>query len=148
MIWILGTLSLGLAGLACVLLSQLIKTRNETKQLNWQAEHDPLTKLPNRINFEKQADELIEKAEFHFNPHAMLYVDLDQFKLINDTFGVAVANDLLFKICEELKAELRESDVLARLGSDKFGVLMIDCELDEASNQIHQRTFNKKYWKK
>lgn len=133
MLWIVGTLILGLSGLACFFSRDLIKARGITKLLFWQAKHDSLTKLPNRLSFEEAAEAMINDASVTHGKHAMCFLDLDQFKLVNDTCGHAAGDELLCKITQELRGSLRNTDLLARLGGDEFGVLLKNCDLNEAN---------------
>jgi diguanylate cyclase (GGDEF)-like protein len=104
-----------------------------TKLLFWQAKHDTLTKLPNRISFEERAQSLIFDASKHESTHAMCFLDLDQFKIVNDTCGHAVGDELLRKVTAELLEGIDSEDMLARLGGDEFGVLLAHCNLEEAN---------------
>lgn len=132
-LWILGVLTFGLSGLAYFFSKDLIKARGITKLLFWQAKHDTLTKLPNRISFEEKAQSLIFDAQQHRSTHAMCFLDLDQFKLVNDTCGHAVGDELLREISKELQGVLWADDLLARLGGDEFGILLTDSKLEEAN---------------
>jgi diguanylate cyclase (GGDEF)-like protein len=102
----------------------VINTGARNKQLSHQASHDVLTGLLNRQAFEAALRMTLEQAEVSADSHALLYVDLDRFKLVNDSCGHA-AGDLLLKDLSGVMADnLRQSDVLARLGGDEFGVLL------------------------
>ena len=91
------------------------------------ASHDPLTGLLNRREFERRLSMvLVDGAQLGVN-HAVLYLDLDQFKLVNDTCGHAAGDELLRQIAVLLRPRLREGDTLARLGGDEFGVLLEHC---------------------
>ena len=131
-LWIFSSLTLGLGGLAYFFSKDLIKSRGITKQMFWQAKHDNLTKLPNRNQFEEKALALIKDAKKKNANHAMCFLDLDQFKIVNDTCGHAAGDELLFQISNELKKTLVSPDMLARLGGDEFGVLLTNCDLDKA----------------
>ena len=133
-LWIFSSLALGLGGLAYFFSKDLIKARGVTKQMFWQAKHDTLTKLPNRNHFEEKAQALIHDAKKNNATHAMCFLDLDQFKIVNDTCGHAAGDELLFKISNELQKFLIKPDILARLGGDEFGVLLTHCDLEEAKH--------------
>jgi diguanylate cyclase (GGDEF)-like protein/PAS domain S-box-containing protein len=105
--------------------------RKLAQQLSHQATHDTLTGLVNRPEFERRLSHLLESANPHA-PHALLYLDLDQFKVVNDTCGHAAGDDLLRKISSLLRTKLRARDTLARLGGDEFGVLLEHCSATEA----------------
>ena len=96
------------------------------QQLQHQALHDPLTKLPNRILFENRyqlAHSLDDKDKSLI---AVLFVDLDNFKLVNDDFGHAVGDQVLMKLGDRMQSSLRESDTVARLGGDEFVIILED----------------------
>jgi len=103
------------------------------EKLSYQASHDPLTGLPNRREFEHQLQKLIESAQQEDIQHALFYVDLDQFKLVNDTCGHAAGDELLRQLATLLHQHTRKTDLLARLGGDEFGVLLERCSLEQAS---------------
>ena len=105
--------------------------RRLAQQLSHQATHDTLTGLVNRPEFERRLTHLLDSANPHA-PHALLYLDLDQFKVVNDTCGHAAGDDLLRQISALLRTKLRARDTLARLGGDEFGVLLEHCSVVEA----------------
>ncbi len=99
------------------------------RQLSYQASHDAVTGLINRREFENQLVAALEST--YSNPqltHGVLYVDLDQFKVVNDTFGHTAGDELLSKVSEIIQANIRSTDILARLGGDEFGVLLERCD--------------------
>ncbi len=103
------------------------------RQLSYQASHDSLTDLINRREFENRL--VTAMRALHSDPeqsHAMLYLDLDQFKVVNDTFGHIAGDALLKRIAELIHSKIRSTDVLARLGGDEFGVLMERCSEERA----------------
>ena len=108
------------------------------QELQHQASHDPLTELPNRRAFEMKLHEMVEWARNDARVHTMLYVDLDQFKLVNDTCGHSAGDQMLRQLAGVLAAECRTRDMLARLGGDEFGVLLSDCPVEKAAS-IAQR---------
>jgi len=108
------------------------RARFLAQQLTWHASHDALTGLVNRREFEHQLRQLLENAETLDKHHALLYIDLDQFKIVNDTCGHVAGDELLRQLATILGSKLRESDILARLGGDEFGVLLEGCPLDQA----------------
>jgi len=103
-------------------------------ELSWQAQHDVLTGLPNRSTFNKALDRLVEGAKEYNEIHALLYVDLDQFKIVNDTCGHAAGDELLVKVAGIFKEHLRSKDLVARLGGDEFAVLLRDCNIEGAQS--------------
>ena len=105
--------------------------RKLANELSHQATHDTLTGLVNRAEFERRLTHLLASASPH-DPHALLYLDLDQFKVVNDTCGHVAGDDLLRQISALLRTKLRARDTLARLGGDEFGVLLDHCPIAEA----------------
>ncbi|WP_019571124.1 EAL domain-containing protein [Thioalkalivibrio sp. ALMg3] len=103
-----------------------------TQQLNHQATHDDLTGLCNRREFERRLDQALHIQEEGETPHAVFYMDLDQFKIINDTCGHQAGDELLRELSERLRHLIRENDTLARLGGDEFGVLLYHCPPERA----------------
>ncbi|HKQ30161.1 MAG TPA: EAL domain-containing protein [Burkholderiales bacterium] len=94
------------------------------RELIWQVNHDPLTKLPNRSYFERALDDEINRLGRSEERSALLFLDLDRFKQINDAAGHAAGDQLLAEISQQLRTRLRESDVLARLSGDEFAILL------------------------
>lgn len=103
-----------------------------TEQLARQAVEDPLTGLMNRRGFEQRLQALLDEAQTGGSEHALCYLDLDQFKLVNDSCGHAAGDELLRQLEPVLRPTIRPQDVLARLGGDEFGVLLHRCTLEEA----------------
>ncbi len=112
----------------------MTREQDYIERLSWQASHDALTGLANRRDFESRLERTI--ADLHDKPlqHALMYLDLDQFKLVNDTCGHAAGDQLLRQISLMLASELRPGDIFARLGGDEFGVLLLDCDADRAAS--------------
>ena len=102
------------------------------QQLLWQASHDALTGLVNRREFERRLTELIETAKSKGREHAMLFMDLDGFKAVNDTCGHGAGDELLRQLTTVMLSGMRGSDTLARLGGDEFGVLLESCPVEQA----------------
>lgn len=96
------------------------------------AYHDSLTGLVNRAEFERRLNAAVGGAREAGETHALLYIDLDQFKLVNDTCGHLAGDELLRRLAQRLQRGIRESDTLARLGGDEFGVLLKNCPLERA----------------
>ncbi len=103
-----------------------------SQELSYQASHDALTGLVNRREFEIRLERLIHEGEGSGEDHALCYLDLDQFKVINDTCGHLAGDELLRQLAELFKSKVRKKDTLARLGGDEFGVLMQNCSLNQA----------------
>ncbi|MBW9271992.1 MAG: diguanylate cyclase, partial [Candidatus Thiodiazotropha sp. (ex. Lucinisca nassula)] len=94
------------------------------EELRWQAGHDALTQLHNRRYFEEQLNQEVERLKRSNEVSALLYLDLDRFKYINDTAGHAAGDRLLLEIAQQMNQRLRKSDMLARLGGDEFAVIL------------------------
>ncbi|MDP3583679.1 MAG: EAL domain-containing protein, partial [Thiobacillus sp.] len=108
------------------------QTRELTQQLSYQSTHDVLTGLFNRHEFEYQVKQAIRDAQVSGREHSLLHMDVDQFKVINDTCGHAAGDELLRQLALLLKANLRERDTLARLGGDEFALLLENCTPTDA----------------
>jgi len=117
---------------AVVVFRDVTHQRALSNQLSWHASHDVLTGLRNRREFEKEVARALHSAKQENHMHALLYVDLDRFKLVNDTAGHAAGDALLQILAKLLQEKMRDSDVLARLGGDELGVLLGHCKLDQA----------------
>lgn len=107
-------------------------TLNLARELTHQASHDALTGVPNRREFEKRLEQLLARARDDGQPHVVCYLDLDRFKVVNDTCGHVAGDELLRQVADLLRSHLRASDLLARLGGDEFGLLLQSCPLDKA----------------
>jgi diguanylate cyclase (GGDEF)-like protein/PAS domain S-box-containing protein len=108
------------------------QARRLTAELSYQASHDGLTGLVNRKAFERLVEEAVGRAGGGGPTDTLLYLDLDQFKIVNDTSGHVAGDALLQQLAALLKGRLRESDHIARLGGDEFGVLLHDCDATAA----------------
>jgi diguanylate cyclase (GGDEF)-like protein len=108
------------------------KIDQATARLVYQASHDMLTGLINRREFEQRLERLLVSALQQGREHALCYMDLDQFKVINDTCGHAAGDELLRQLALLLKGNLRDRDTLARLGGDEFALLLENCSIADA----------------
>jgi diguanylate cyclase (GGDEF)-like protein/PAS domain S-box-containing protein len=102
-------------------------------QLQYLADHDALTGLFNRRRFEEELDRVLAAAERYGRHGAVLVLDLDGFKYVNDTLGHPVGDELIARLAGTLRAELRETDVIARLGGDEFGIILAEATDEEAT---------------
>ena len=108
------------------------ETRLLSEKIVYQASHDALTGLANRSEFDGVLQQIVRESAENGLEHALCYLDLDQFKVVNDTSGHMAGDELLRQLGDVLRSHIRKGDVLARLGGDEFGVLMRKCTLDEA----------------
>ncbi len=115
-----------------IVCEDITETFRLSQQLSHQAIHDSLTGLVNRAEFERRLERLIEENRSNSSNHALCYLDLDQFKVINDTSGHLAGDELLRQLSEVLLPRIRKRDTFARLGGDEFGVLMEHCDLNHA----------------
>ncbi|MFO7277332.1 MAG: EAL domain-containing protein [Pseudomonadota bacterium] len=117
---------------AVVLLHDVTELRGLARQMSYQATHDALTGLVNRREFERRLEEAIESAHRGDGQHVLCYLDLDRFKVVNDTCGHLAGDSMLREVAKLLRDAVRDSDTVARLGGDEFGMLLIGCPLDKA----------------
>ena len=115
-----------------VVLHDVSQIRSMAQQLLWQASHDALTGLVNRIEFERRLQALIETARTQDREHALMFMDLDNFKAVNDSCGHLAGDELLRQLTTVMMTCMRGSDTLARLGGDEFGALLESCPEDQA----------------
>ncbi len=104
-----------------------------SQQLAWQANHDSLTQLLNRSHFEQLLQAAVVSIKNAAQEHTLCYLDLDQFKGVNDTCGHFAGDQLLCQVSVLFQKQLRKTDVLARLGGDEFGLLLYNCSVNEAA---------------
>lgn len=119
---------------AIVVFRDVSDTREMARQMSWQATHDSLTGLVNRREFELQLKQLIDLARQENINNALLYIDLDQFKVVNDTCGHTAGDELLRQVTYIIGDTTRQADTLARLGGDEFGVLLRGCDASIAKH--------------
>ncbi len=117
---------------AALIVRDVSRERNLLREMAFQATHDPLTRLINRRQFERELIAVIEDAMKAESQHALMYIDLDQFKAINDSCGHIAGDQLLKQVASHLGENIRRLDRLARLGGDEFGVLLRDCSIKKA----------------
>lgn len=105
-------------------------------ELSFRASHDPLTGLINRDEFDRRLKSAVTEAKRGGQEHVVCYIDIDQFKVVNDTCGHSAGDELIRQLAALLKSHLRKSDTLARLGGDEFGVLMSNCDMNRGQAVI------------
>ena len=121
-------------------LTDITKLKEAERQISYQAFHDTLTNLPNRALFTEHLNMAIKRGkrrrDYHF---AVLYLDIDRFKLVNDSLGHGVGDSLLKAFANRIQESLREIDTLARLGGDEFVILLEDIEGSSYANKVAER---------
>ncbi len=115
-----------------IVYEDITETRLLNEQIVYQADHDALTGLANRNKFDRYLKRAIILAHQENTEHALCYLDLDQFKIINDTCGHLAGDELLKQLGELLRKHIRQYDFVARLGGDEFGLLMYNCSSSQA----------------
>jgi diguanylate cyclase (GGDEF)-like protein/PAS domain S-box-containing protein len=121
----------GVAG-GVLVFHDVSESRELNRRLSYHASHDVLTGLVNRREFENRLERALKSAKARETSYAVCYIDLDQFKIINDTCGHSAGDALLGQVGALLKSKIRWRDTLSRLGGDEFGLLLESCSLDEA----------------
>ncbi len=114
------------------LIQDLSEQKEHENQLNYLVQYDVLTGLLNRSEFERRLDIVLSSADLPDEQHVLCYIDIDQFKVINDTSSHTAGDELLKQMAVLLKSQLRETEVIARLGGDEFGALFTNCTLKRA----------------
>lgn len=115
-----------------VVFHDVSEARGRARQLSWQANHDPLTGLLNRSAFGEKVASAIEAAKGSQQCHVLCFLDLDHFKVVNDTCGHTAGDELLKQIATLIQKHVRKSDAVARVGGDEFAVLLNKCPLEQA----------------
>lgn len=126
-----------LDGAVCVI-SDITDQTLLAEELNYRATHDPLTGLLNREEFERIVKAAGEEVRSSRARYVLCYIDLDQFKVINDTLGHSAGDEMLREVAAVFRSRLRLQDVLARLGGDEFGVLLQHCDLQRARSVVDE----------
>src|SRR5579872_1220429 len=117
---------------AVLVFKDVTELRGMEREMVYLASHDALTGLINRREFEVRLKRAIRGTRAERRHHVLLYLDLDEFKVVNDTCGHLVGDEMLKQITALLRSRIRRHDILARLGGDEFGVLLEDCPIDHA----------------
>jgi diguanylate cyclase (GGDEF)-like protein/PAS domain S-box-containing protein len=116
--------------------ADITTTKKLAEDLFYKSTHDELTGLVNRSEFEKRLENVLTKLDADSNEHVICYMDLDQFKVINDTYGHIAGDELIRQLSEIFQQNLRHRDTLARLGGDEFGFLLEYCTLEQAQRAL------------
>lgn len=122
----------GSLGGAVIIFRDASDARDLQRRLSWQASHDSLTELFNRSAFEARLEDMVRRRKRHDGEDALLFLDLDQFKLVNDSMGHQAGDALLRQVADSIDAVLRDDDFFARLGGDEFAILLPDTGLPAA----------------
>jgi diguanylate cyclase (GGDEF)-like protein/PAS domain S-box-containing protein len=135
-----------------IALRDITKRKELSDTISYQASHDALTGLANRNEFSYILSNLIDSSKAEQTQHAFLYLDLDQFRLINDTSGHAAGDEFLLETTAIIKSVVRGSDICARLGGDEFGIILKGSTEDQAlsiAQRLHSRLSERKLvWNK
>ncbi len=123
---------------AVLVFHDVTEQRRMTGEIIYRATHDALTGLVNRTEFETRLRRTLQKAQDERSAHALMYIDLDQFKLVNDACGHSVGDQLLQQVGRLLAETVRERDTLARLGGDEFAVILEHCTIRQAQRVAQQ----------
>ncbi|MDO3384610.1 EAL domain-containing protein [Gilvimarinus sp. SDUM040013] len=115
-----------------LIIEDISESRRLSNELSFQATHDILTGLFNRRAFERRLAESLTRARNERVTHALCFIDLDQFKVVNDTSGHSAGDRLLQQVTDLFTHNLREGDMLARLGGDEFAMILENCSIDDA----------------
>lgn len=122
-----------IAGIVVIIHDESVQ-RSLNRQLTFQATHDALTGLINRYEFERRLKHVISTQNMHESVNTLCYIDLDQFKMVNDTCGHTAGDELLKQITLLLQNTLDNKGILARLGGDEFGLLLENADVNKAQN--------------
>jgi diguanylate cyclase (GGDEF)-like protein/PAS domain S-box-containing protein len=123
---------------AVLVFHDVTEQRRLSGEMSYRASHDALTGLVNRPEFESRLGRALRRVHEERAEHALLYIDLDQFKLVNDACGHAVGDQLLQQVAKLLATSMRERDTLARLGGDEFGIILEHCKAEQAQRVAQQ----------
>ena len=121
----------GISG-TVVVFHDVSEIRGLTRQMSYQATHDPLTGQINRREFERRLDEAMDSAHSEEAVHMLFYMDLDRFKAVNDSCGHLAGDNMLKEVAGLIKEQVRDSDIVGRLGGDEFGAILIGCPIEKA----------------
>ena len=116
----------------------ILQLRETSGEMHYHATHDALTGLVNRSEFEVRLRRVLQKVREDRSQHALLYLDIDQFKLVNDSCGHAIGDQLLYEVGKLFAATIRARDTLARLGGDEFAIILEHCPVEQAQRVAQQ----------
>lgn len=119
-----------------IILKDVTEDRLLRRKLRYEGSHDPLTRFLNRAAFENRFENLVTEEHEQLKPHVLAYLDLDQFRVVNDTCGSGAGDLLIRQVGIIIKSKVRKLDILARLGGDEFGMIMPFLEIEQALSTI------------
>ncbi|AWL11911.1 putative diguanylate cyclase YegE [Saliniradius amylolyticus] len=134
---------------AVMVFHDVTEQRRANNEVEYRATHDALTGILNRSAFETKIEQALHDCHSNQNTHALLFIDLDHFKIVNDTCGHAAGDELLKQVTNLMKREVRSSDIIARIGGDEYAVILSNCEIARATtvaNDIRQRVDAFRYY--
>ena len=123
---------------AVLAFKDITAVRDMEREMTYLASHDGITGLLNRAEFERRLERALAAVENERRPSALIYLDLAQLKVINDTCGHLAGDETLKQVARQLETAVRDADALARLGGDEFGLLLSDCPFSEARRRVEQ----------
>ena len=129
---------------AVLIMHDTSREKEMIERLGWLAQRDPLTSLYNRRAFEEHVGKALDSLREHDVErrdnagHVLIFIDLDQFKVVNDTSGHAAGDELLCLLGEKISHSLRAQDILARMGGDEFGILLVNCSLETGKQRAEE----------
>ena len=135
-IWMATLVSVAILLIGAIL---LLKAQRKTAQMRYLADHDALTGLPNRVLFEDRLTLALADARRNKSQCALIFVDLDHFKDINDTYGHAIGDVVLREVADRLGACVRDSDTIGRLGGDEFVLLLPDIGGEQGASRVAEK---------
>lgn len=115
-----------------IIFRDVTSEKKQADAVSWQATHDPLTQVLNRNAIISAIKEAVVTSRQQHQQHIVFYIDLDDFKFVNDRFGHVVGDELLIGICRSFEQCVRKGDRIARMGGDEFAILLLDCDLSHA----------------
>ncbi|KOA21455.1 phytochrome-like protein cph2 [Clostridium homopropionicum DSM 5847] len=138
----IDTLIMNFKSTSKILKENFKEIQNANDELEYLANHDFLTRLPNRFKFNRELNDALLKSEEDGSELAVLFLDLDRFKLINDTFGHDIGDKLLLEISNRLVSILRKDDVVCRIGGDEFNILLSNIKNREQVSKMAEAIVN------
>lgn len=123
-----------------IIKQQYLERQENEEKMRHQAYHDSLTNLPNRHSFSERIDEAIKRAVRHEKCGALLFLDLDRFKLINDSLGHDAGDKLLITVAKRIQGSMRDTDMVFRLSGDEFVIILEDLAKAESASNVARRT--------